>query len=197
MRLVFATNNQHKLAELRRMAGDKFEIVGLSDIGCHQDIPETGETLLENALQKARFVSERYGVDCFADDTGLEVDALGGDPGVYSARWAARERGMETCTPDDNIDLLLERMEGTDDRAARFRTVIALIVGGEEHTFEGAVEGEITRERHGQGGFGYDPVFKPKGWDLTFAEADADAKNAVSHRGRATAALVEYLRVNH
>lgn len=197
MKLVFATNNQHKLAELRRMAGDKFEIVGLSDIGCHQDIPETGKTLLENALQKARFVSERYGVDCFADDTGLEVDALGGDPGVYSARYAARERGMATCTPDDNIDLLLERLDGVADRHARFRTVIALIIGGVEHTFEGAVEGEITSERHGQGGFGYDPVFKPQGWDLTFAEADADAKNAVSHRGRATAALVDFLRSNH
>lgn len=197
MRLVFATNNEHKLAELRRMAGDKFEIVGLAEIGCHQDIPETGETLLENALQKARFVSERYGVDCFADDSGLEVDALDGAPGVYTARFAALEHGWDSCTPDDNIDLLLERLEGVDNRHARFRTVIALIVGGKEHAFEGAVEGEITHERHGQGGFGYDPVFRPQGWDKTFAEASAEEKDGISHRGRATAALVDYLRANH
>lgn len=194
MKLVFATNNKHKLGELRRIAGDEIEIVGLSDIGCHEDIPETGATLQENALQKARYINQKYGLDCFADDTGLEVDALGGAPGVYSARWAAMEKGQPGCTPDENVELMLQKMQGVDDRHACFRTCIALIQGGEEHLFDGRVDGEITRRRSGSEGFGYDPIFRPEGWDITFAEASPEEKNAVSHRGRATAKLLAWLR---
>ncbi|MDE7377206.1 MAG: RdgB/HAM1 family non-canonical purine NTP pyrophosphatase, partial [Muribaculaceae bacterium] len=194
MKLVFATNNKHKLSELRQIAGREIEIVGLSDIGCHEDIPETGTTLQENALQKARYVNQKYGLDCFADDTGLEVNALGGAPGVYSARWAAMEKGQPSCTPDENVELMLQKMDGVDDRRACFRTCIALIQNGEEHLFDGRVDGEITRQRAGAEGFGYDPIFRPKGWDKTFAEASPEEKNAISHRGRATARLMAWLR---
>lgn len=194
MKLVFATNNAHKLSELRQIAGSEIEIVGLSDIGCHEDIPETGTTLHENALQKARYVNQKYGLDCFADDTGLEVEALGGAPGVYSARWAAMEKGQPKCTPDENVELMLQKMDGVDDRRACFRTCIALIQNGEEHLFDGRVDGEITRERAGAEGFGYDPIFRPDGWDITFAEASPEQKNAISHRGRATARLMAWLR---
>lgn len=194
MKLVFATNNKHKLSELRQIAGREIEIVGLSDIGCHEDIPETGTTLQENALQKARYVNQKYGLDCFADDTGLEVDALGGAPGVYSARWAAMEKGQPSCTPDENVELMLQKMDGVDDRHACFRTCIALIQNGEEHLFDGRVDGEITRRRSGAEGFGYDPIFRPDGWDKTFAEASPEEKNAISHRGRATAKLMAWLR---
>lgn len=186
--IVFATNNQHKLSELRRIVGGRFHILSLSDIGCHEDIPETADTLAGNALQKARYVKEHYGYDCFADDTGLMVDALGGAPGVYSARYAGP--GHDSAA---NMKLLLENMTGRTDRTARFMTVIALILNGRELTFEGTVEGEILTAPEGDGGFGYDPVFRPEGHDVSFALMSADAKNAISHRGRATARLIQYL----
>ena len=187
--IVFATNNAHKLAELKAIAGDNLSILSLSDIGCSDDIPEDGATLEENALQKARWVASRYGCDCFADDTGLEVAALGGEPGVHSARYAPGTDHDSSA----NMSHLLDRMAGLKDRRARFRTVIALIMGGREHLFEGIVEGEILTAPDGDGGFGYDPLFRPVGWTSTFGSATPEAKNAVSHRGRATARLVEYL----
>lgn len=189
MKIVFATNNRHKLEELRQIAGDKIEILGLKDIGCDADIPETGDTLEANALQKARYVWEHYGIDCFADDTGLEVDALGGEPGVRSARYAPGE-GHDSQA---NMALLLRNMEGVSDRKARFRTVIALILGGKEHIFEGKVEGDIMEQPSGEQGFGYDPVFRPQGWTKTFAEASPEEKNSVSHRGRAVRRLLSFI----
>lgn len=186
--IVFATNNSHKLSELRRIAGDSWHILSLDDIGCHDEIEETADTLEGNAIIKARYVKEHYGYDCFADDTGLMVDALGGEPGVYSARYAGDNHDSAA-----NMKLLLERMKGVRNRSARFRTVIALALGSDIKLFEGTVEGEITETPAGCGGFGYDPVFKPLESDRTFAEMDADAKNAISHRGRATAALMKYL----
>lgn len=184
--IVFATNNPHKLSEVRAMAGDRIRILSLSEIGCHDDIPETADTLEGNALIKARWVKERYGYDCFADDTGLMVDALSGAPGVYSARYAG-----PGCTPHDNIDRLLGELAGVgpEERTARFRTVIALILDGSEELFEGVVEGSIDTDRHGRQGFGYDPVFVAKETGLCFAEMSPEAKNAISHRGRAVAAL--------
>lgn len=192
--IVFATNNRHKLDEIRAMAGDRYEILSLADIDCHDDIPETAETLRGNALLKARWVKKRYGYDCFADDTGLMVDALGGEPGVYSARYAGP--GHDSAA---NMALLLERMRGKADRTARFVTEIALIEGCEEHFFTGTVEGEIIDSPRGDAGFGYDPVFVPEHMGTTFAEMDAQAKNAISHRGRAVAALMDYLsqKANH
>ncbi|MCC8118013.1 MAG: non-canonical purine NTP diphosphatase [Bacteroidales bacterium] len=194
MKLVFATNNQHKLEELRQIVGPGHQILGLSDIGCNADIPETGSTLQENALQKAMYVYQNYGYDCFADDTGLEVDALGGEPGIYSARYAQVCGGIGSGHDSKaNMALLLKKLEGKENRKARFRTVIALVKGGEPRFFEGIVEGEILTEPHGEGGFGYDPVFRPEGWSKTFAEAAPSEKNAVSHRGRATNKLINYL----
>ncbi len=186
--IVFATNNRHKLDELRALTAGKVEILSLADIDCHDDIPETAETLEGNAMIKARWVKDRYGYDCFADDTGLEVDALGGEPGVRSARYA----GGEGHDSKANMEKLLSVLEDKDDRKARFRTVIALIEGDETHTFEGIVEGEITRTPSGDSGFGYDPVFKPEGYDVTFAEMSSDKKNSISHRGRAVEKLIEY-----
>lgn len=186
--LVFATNNPHKLEEIRAMAGDKFRILSLADIGCHDDIPETAPDLEGNALIKARWVKDKYGYDCFADDTGLMVDALGGAPGVYSARYAGPE-----CSPEDNIRKLLAEMRDTADRRARFETVIALILDGKEYTFRGRVDGHIAGERHGTGGFGYDPIFIPVETGISFAEMSAEDKNRISHRGRATALLFNYL----
>lgn len=188
MKLVFATNNAHKLEEIREMAGGQYEIVSLKEIGCQEEIPEEQDTLEGNALQKARFVKERYGADCFADDTGLEIAALGGEPGVRSARYAGEGHDSEA-----NMRKVLAKMEGVDDRQARFRTVIALILDGEEHLFEGEVRGEILREKHGAEGFGYDPIFRPEGFAESFAEMSLDAKNAISHRGRATRALIRFL----
>ncbi len=187
-KIVFATNNAHKLQEIRQIVGDKLEILSLADIGCHEDIPETADTLAGNAELKARSVKEHYGYDCFADDTGLIVDALNGAPGVYSARYAGP--GHDSVA---NTRLLLKNLEGVEDRSARFVTVICLIGGDEARFFEGKVEGVITREPAGCGGFGYDPVFLPAEADVTFAEMPAEAKNAISHRGRATAALLDYL----
>lgn len=186
--LVFATNNAHKLSEVRRMTEGRFIIRSLAEIGCHDDIPETADTLEGNALIKARWVKEHYGYDCFADDTGLMVDALGGAPGVLTARFAG-----EHCTPDDNVTKLLKVMEGHTDRRAHFSTVIALIMDGKETLMEGTVHGTISDERLGTDGFGYDPVFIPEDTGLTFAQMGPDAKNAISHRGRAIARLLEVL----
>lgn len=186
--IVFATNNAHKLGELRGIAGEEWNVVSLAEIGCHDDIPETAETLEGNALIKARWVKERYGYDCFADDTGLMVDALDGAPGVYSARYAGP--GHDSVA---NMKLLLERMAGKDNRNAHFSTVIALVMDGEEHIFEGRVDGTIAREPSGCGGFGYDPVFVPENSGRTFSEMSAEEKNAISHRGRATRKLMEFL----
>ncbi|MBD5266295.1 MAG: non-canonical purine NTP diphosphatase [Duncaniella sp.] len=186
--IVFATNNAHKLTEIRRIVGDKFRILSLKEIGCEEDIPETATTLEGNALMKARYVKEHYGYDCFADDTGLMVDALDGAPGIYSARYAGP--GHDSAA---NMKLLLRNLEGVTERSARFITVIALILNGKEMTFEGRVEGEILTAPRGTDGFGYDPVFKPVESTLAFAEMSADDKNAISHRGRATARLLDYL----
>ena len=190
MDIVFATNNSHKLNELRSIVGGRVNILSLADIGCHDDIPEDADTLEGNALQKARWVKERYGYDCFADDTGLEVAALGGAPGVHSARYAPGT-GHDSQA---NMALLLKNLEGATDRSARFRTVIALLMGDDDPVcFEGTVEGEILTTPRGTDGFGYDPVFVPTGSTRTFAEATPDEKNAVSHRGRATRKLVARL----
>ena len=186
--LVFATNNAHKLRELREIAGDKFTILSLKDINCNDDIPETADTIKGNALIKANYIKDKYGYDCFADDTGLEIEALGGEPGVYSARYAGEE-----CDSEKNMAKVLEKLQGETNRAARFVTFIALRQGEETLTFEGEVQGEILTERHGNGGFGYDPIFKPLEADCSFAEMSADEKNSISHRGRAVAKLFEYL----
>lgn len=188
MKICFATNNSKKIEEVKAALGPNFEIVSLQDIGCLEELPETGDTLDHNAFQKARFVKTHYGVDCFADDTGLEVDALEGAPGVYSGRFAGEPRSDER-----NISLLLQKMEGKSDRSARFRTVIALILNGREYSFEGVAAGEILDKKVGLGGFGYDPVFKPAGFELSFAELTLAEKNAISHRGKAVRALISFL----
>ncbi len=187
--LVFATNNAHKLEEIRCILGGKVRVLSLSDIGCHDDIPETAPTLEGNALIKARWVYERYGRDCFADDTGLEVTALGGAPGVHTARYAFPDRH----DPEANTQKLLAALAQADDRTARFRTVIALIEGGTERLFEGIVEGVITEEKRGTEGFGYDPVFSPEDTGKTFAELGTEVKNSISHRARAVSKLCDHL----
>ncbi len=186
--IVIATNNKHKVEEIRSLVGDRIKIISLSELGCKEEIPETGETLEENARQKARYIWEKYGKDCFADDTGLMVDALDGKPGVYSARFAG-----EKCSFDDNIDLMLEMMEGKTNRKAYFSTVICLIEQGEEKLFEGFCPGSILTERYGRGGFGYDPIFIPDGYGESFAEMSLEEKNKISHRGKATDKLIKYL----
>lgn len=188
MKIVFATNNAHKLAEVRAVLGEGFELVTLREVGITEDIPETGATLEENASQKARYVYERTGLDCFADDTGLEVEALNGAPGVRSARYATDGHDFAA-----NNRKLLDELEGEDNRRARFRTVISLIRGGEEQRVEGIVRGSIALSEAGCGGFGYDPLFIPEGYDVTFAEMSANEKNSISHRGRAVAELVKVL----
>lgn len=194
LQLVFATNNAHKLDEVRAiLQGTNLEILSLNDIQCHEEIPEDATTLEGNAMQKARYIKEHYGYDCFADDTGLEVTALGGAPGVYSARYASL--ADDTASPHDseaNMRRLLRELDGEANRSAQFRTVIALIFQGKEHLFEGIVRGTITTERHGTDGFGYDPIFQPDGYSVTFADMTADEKNAISHRGRATKKLEEF-----
>lgn len=187
-KLVFATNNAHKLQEIRAILADRVEVLSLSDVGCVEDIPETADTLEGNALQKARYIYDKYGLSCFADDTGLEVEALGGAPGVYSARYAG-----EHCSPQDNMDKLLTALAGQAQRAAAFRTVIALIEDSEERIFEGQVRGRITTEQRGSDGFGYDPIFCPEGYDETFAELGSLAKNKISHRALAVRELVLWL----
>ena len=199
MKIVFATNNQHKLSEIRQILGNSIEVLSLSDIGCNVDIPETGTTLEENALQKAQYVYDHYHIDCFADDTGLEVEALGGAPGVYSARYAAVGCAATSSQPKDhdseaNMTRLLNELGENNNRRARFRTVIALIQQGAVHEFEGIVTGEIIRERRGGEGFGYDPIFQPDGYDQTFAELGVEVKNQISHRARATMKLCEFLK---
>jgi len=192
--LIMATNNAHKLEEIRQILGSTFSVKSLSDIGCVEDIPETADTLEGNALQKALYIHEHYGVDCFADDTGLEVDALDGAPGVYSARFGAMNGYGESHDSDANIRCLLDKLKDAKSRKARFRTVIALVQGGKKTLFEGIVEGNILMKPVGEGGFGYDPVFAPIEADgLAFAQMSAEAKNAISHRGRATKKLAEFL----
>ena len=210
MKIVFATNNEHKLSEIRAILGPKFEVVSLADIGCHEDIPETGDTLEENALMKAEYIYDKYHLSCFADDTGLEVEALNGAPGVYSARYASLEsvatESQQTLSHDSeaNMARLLRELENNNNRKARFRTVIALIQKKDVcpcgctsikqiHKFEGIVNGEIIREKRGGEGFGYDPIFQPEGYTETFAELGLDIKNKISHRARATQKLAEYL----
>ena len=205
-KIVFATNNQHKLQEIRQIVGDSIEILSLNDIGCHDDIPETGTTLEENARQKAEYIWQHYHISVFADDTGLEVDALGGAPGIYSARYASmKSETAESHDSEANMTCLLNELGENNNRRARFRTVIALILKKDvcpcgctsikqEHLFEGIVEGEITRQRSGVEGFGYDPIFRPNGYDKTFAELGTDIKNQISHRARATQKLAEYLK---
>jgi len=188
MELVFATNNQHKLSEIKNILGNDFEIISLKELGFTNDIPETGKTLAENASQKSHYIYNLYKVDCFSDDTGLEVEALDGDPGVYSARYAG-----EDCSYDDNVNKLLKELGNSQNRKAAFKTVISLILDGKEYQFEGRVDGSVTTEKHGSGGFGYDPVFLPDGYRQTFSEMDATLKNKISHRGKATAKLVDFL----
>ena len=188
MELVFATNNKHKVKEITDLLDDNFRILGLADLNITEDIPEEADTLEENALFKARFVHEKTGRNVFADDTGLEVTALGGAPGVYSARYAGENKSF-----DDNIEKLLREMKGANDRSARFRTVIALILDGTEYLFEGTVEGEILKERRGTGGFGYDPIFLATGYELTFAEIPLREKNKISHRAMAMRQLIDFL----
>jgi len=195
--IIMATNNAHKLEEVRQILGDGFLVKGLAEIGCHEDIPESADTLEGNALQKVRYVHDHYGVDCFADDTGLEVTALEGAPGVFTARFGAMNGYGESHDADANIQCLLDKLEEAEDRTARFRTVVALVQNGEEHLFEGIVEGKILTQKVGEGGFGYDPVFAPsEGKGLAFAQMSAENKNAISHRGRAISKLVEFLKSN-
>ena len=189
MKLVFATNNKHKLEEVRAILGNRIDVLSLNDIDCHDDIPETADTLEGNALIKARYIHEKFGVDCFADDTGLEVEALGGEPGVYSARYAGEE-----CNPEDNMHKLLQNLTGKNNRNAQFRTVIALIINGEEKLFNGIVKGTISNEKMGDAGFGYDPIFIPEGYSESFAQMTSDMKNSISHRYRATEELSNYLK---
>ena len=187
-KLIFATNNKHKLMEIRKIIPPGIEILSLEDIACFEDIPETAETLEGNAGLKSGFTYLYYQKDCFADDTGLEVDALGGKPGVHSARYAGEDGNAEK-----NIEKLLRELGDVTNRKARFRTVISLIMGGNEEFFEGIVEGQIIHEKRGSEGFGYDPVFLPDGYDQTFAEMPLDLKNSISHRGRAIRKLIDHL----
>ena len=187
-KFVFATNNAHKLEEVTAILGNKIELLSMKDINCYADIPETADTLEGNALLKARYIFENYQLDCFADDTGLEVEALNGAPGVYSARYAGDAHNSEA-----NMKKLLQDMEGMENRKAQFRTVFALIVNGKEHLFEGIVKGEITKHRHGTSGFGYDPVFIPEGYTQTYAEMGNELKNKISHRALAANKLCNFL----
>lgn len=188
-KIVFATNNKHKLEEVRDLASGIAQIVSLSEIGCTDEIPETGAKLEENATQKSHYIFNKYDIDCFADDTGLEIDVLEGRPGVYSARYAG-----EGCSFDDNTTKVLEELGNNANRKARFRTVISLIIDGKEYMFEGKVAGKITLEKSGVKGFGYDPVFIPDGYSQTFAEMPLDVKNSISHRGEAMRKMIEFLK---
>jgi XTP/dITP diphosphohydrolase len=189
-KLLFATNNLHKLTEAREIIGSAFTVLSLKDVAFEGDIPETGDTLEENARQKARIIYEKTGMDCFADDTGLFIDALNGRPGIYSARYAGEE-----CIFEDNIRKVLEEMVGEEKRTASFRCVVYLILGGKEHLFEGRVDGIILKEKRGTEGFGYDPVFVPKGQSQTFSEMPPYLKNGISHRGRALGKMVRFLHL--
>jgi XTP/dITP diphosphohydrolase len=188
MRLVFATNNTHKIHEIQKLIDPSIELLSLKDIGCEDEIPEDQQTLEGNAAQKSFFIYDRYGVNCFADDTGLEIEALDGEPGVISARYAGEERDAEK-----NMNLVLDKLSIIKNRKARFRTVISLVIDGRETQFEGVVEGHILKEKRGNTGFGYDPIFQPEESDLSFAQMPVEQKNKISHRGRAVQKLVEYL----
>ena len=189
-KLVFATNNAHKLEEVAAILGDQVELLSLNDIGCRTDIPETAETLEGNALLKSSYIYKNYHLDCFADDTGLEVETLNGAPGVYSARYA----GGEGHDAQANMLKLLHELDGKENRKAQFRTAISLILDGKEYLFEGVIKGEIIKEKRGDSGFGYDPVFMPEGYDRTFAELGNDIKNQISHRALAVQKLCEFLQ---
>ena len=189
MELIFATHNQHKTQEARAILGEKWTLKNLHDIGCEEEIPETTDTLQGNALQKAQYVVDHFHTNCFADDTGLEIEALDGRPGVYSARYAG-----EHCTYQDNVNKVLEEMHGMTNRKACFKTVVALILDGETYLFEGRVDGTIIETPRGTNGFGYDPVFVPDGYDQTFAEMGDEEKNSISHRARAMQKLMEFLK---
>lgn len=186
--LLFATGNPHKVQEMQQILDGRYRLLSLADIGCGEDIPETADTFEGNALLKARYVAQHYHTDCFAEDTGLEVEALNGAPGVYSARYAGEEKD-----PSANLRLVLAKMEGVANRRARFRTVIALLLNGHEYLFEGCAEGHLSEAPRGEGGFGYDPVFVPEGYSHTFAEMPSEAKHAISHRGKAVAKLLHFL----
>lgn len=192
-KLVFATNNAHKLEEVAAILGDQVELLSLNDIGCQADIPETAETLEGNALLKSSYIYKNYHLDCFADDTGLEVEALNGAPGVYSARYA----GGEGHDAQANMLKLLHELDGKENRKAQFRTAISLILDGKEYLFEGVIKGEIIKEKRGDSGFGYDPVFMPEGYDRTFAELGNDIKNQISHRALAVQKLCEFLQTDY
>lgn len=187
MDLVFVSNNQHKIEEIQAIVGSKINLKSLNDIGCHDEIPETGETFIENAGQKSRFVHERYALDCFADDSGLEIDALNGEPGVHSAHYSGSRDFQK------NIELVLKNLDGKKNRSARFKTVISLILNNKEHLFEGTIEGRISEEQSGTEGFGYDPIFIPEGYNISFAEMSAKEKNRISHRAKATEKLINFL----
>lgn len=189
MKIVFATHNLNKLKEVQKIVPEGIELLSLNDINCFEEVPETQLTIKGNALQKAEFIKQHYHVDCFADDTGLEVEALNGEPGVFSARYAGPQRDSE-----DNIQKLLTNLQNQTNRKAQFKTVIALSLGDEMHTFTGICEGEITKEKHGDGGFGYDPVFKATGYSQTFAEISMEEKNKIGHRGKAIQQLVSFLK---
>ena len=188
MELIFATNNQHKLEEVQELIGSGFTLKSLGDVGFSEDIPETGITFRENASQKTRFLFDRLKMNCFADDSGLEVDALQGEPGVYSARYSGSR------DPQENLELVLKKLQHSANRKARFKTVISLMLNGREYFFEGQAEGEITQEQSGTDGFGYDPIFKPEGYEVTFAEMSLQEKNRISHRAKAIEQLISFLK---
>jgi len=192
MKLVFATNNPNKLAEIRMLLNSSIEILSLKDINCNEELPETSDTLEDNAAQKAYFVYDNYGYNCFADDTGLEIEALDGRPGVYSARYAG-----DDCVAEDNMQKVLGEMQGEDNRDACFRTIISLVIDGKEFQFEGQVDGQIIPEKCGDKGFGYDPIFLPDGFEESFAQMSAQRKNEISHRGLAVKQLIEFLKKRH
>lgn len=189
LKLVFATNNKNKIKEIKHLIGNSIELLNLEDIGCLEEIPETADTIEGNAIQKAQYVYEKYGYNCFADDTGLEIETLNGEPGVYSARYAGEQKN-----PEDNMNKVLEKLKEKSNRKAQFKTVVALIIDGKLTCFEGIVKGEITREKSGSEGFGYDPIFKPNDYDKTFSEMDLDEKNIISHRAIATKKLIQFFK---
>lgn len=191
MKIVFATNNQNKIKEIQSMLPSSIEIISLESIGCLEEIPETANTIEENAIMKANYVTQKYGFDCFADDTGLEVEALNGEPGVFSARYAGEQKSAE-----DNMDKLLLNLENKINRNAQFKTVITLNLKGKQYLFTGIARGIITLERMGNQGFGYDPIFKPEGYEETFAQLSLETKNTISHRGKATLELISFLSQN-
>jgi XTP/dITP diphosphohydrolase len=191
MKIVFATNNANKIQEIQSMLPESIEIISLESIGCFEEIPETADTIEENAIMKANYITEKYGYDCFADDTGLEVDALNGEPGVFSARYAGEQRSAE-----DNMTLLLSNLEDKANRKAQFKTVITLNLKGKQHLFTGIARGEITLEKSGDQGFGYDPIFRPENYQETFAQLPLETKNKISHRGKATIELIAFLNIH-